>query len=138
MKKWFTFPKITIAFLLLFAGGVIYSNLKADPNKLTPKKFVQDTLPQIVENWDVEYSAPLFALPKEEVTKGILLGKEQLGTCVVDKLSWGGSTQVSYTNPKQSRYAYIAHATCTKNNQSLKGKMLIVVNGEFKYIQLKW
>ncbi len=138
MKKWFTFPTITIAFLLLFAGVAIYSNLTSDPNKLTPKKFVLDTLPKIVSNWDVEYAEPFFKIPRENIIEGLRVGQEQLGSCVVNKISWGGSTRVSYTNPEKSRYTYIAHVTCTKNNQSLNGKMLIVVNGEFKYINISW
>ena len=133
MKKIVTFPIITLVFLSLFALGVFYSEKQADPNKLTPKKFVEQTMPEIVSNWDPEYAKSIFAMPEETVIWGLTTYKGLLGSCKLKNVSWTGRFRIMLNQPDRSEYAYVAHLVCTKGGQSTNVKMPVIVNGNLKY-----
>lgn len=91
MKKYMTFPKITMAVLLLLSGIVLcFGNFDfIDMMYKKPKQFVENTLPEMVQSWDTEVIYPkTIDVEKNRIENYCTDVGNFFGSCSVDHLKW--------------------------------------------------
>ena len=101
MKKWFTFPKITIVVVTFAVCLALYSSLTlkkpvspVGPSKQEVQLFVESTLPKIIENWDYEELEPLLypgIMDNASWKNGVILMNQMFGSCKMGNVQWKDS-----------------------------------------------
>ena len=128
MKKYLTIPNIVIAILVL---GVIFAPLVSKfmmwLNPPDPNPYIQETLPQVVQNWDNFYFESVSGMKQTEINRFLPKIQALAGSCTL------GEVQGERVDTDVTTYSYVFPLTCEKG--SFLGNAVIAWKGrKFKYL----
>ncbi len=147
MKKWFTFPKITIVIITFAVCLALYSSLtlkkpvtSVGPSKQEVQLFVERTLPKIMENWDYEELEPLLypgIMDNVSWKNGAISLNQMLGSCKMGNVQWKESKRKSHIKWSGVRdrapvtfHSYMVDVKCKNPDVAALG---VVVSDNLKY-----
>ena len=132
MKKYLTFPNISIAVILCIAlVTLVTGNFKISIiNPQKPRDFVENTLPKIAKDWDTEYLTSVSLFKEDDINHNLLQMKERMGSCSIKNLKWVQTNMFT-----RMSYVYLFQLECENGNY--EGSVMIALqNGLYKYIAI--
>jgi len=136
MKKYLTFPNITVGLLcvliiITFALGKLNFD-RFNPEQ--PKKFIEKTLPVIAQNWDSELMYENMPDVKKETIENLCRElKRVFGSCEVTDVAWKTTT----LRIENEYYVYSANLNC-ELGKSVANLIVVPQKDGYKYVSINF